>query len=105
MPAIVKSATNVPYSDINLRTKVAAVPAWGSSSSTSEVTTIQMEFGALSYLTGDSKYEDAVYRVSKHVSELQEGKLDGLVPLWIDPKTGKFARSGGTYTMGARTDR
>ena len=106
MPAIVKSKTHVPYSDVNLRSLQAQQPAWGSSSSTSEVTTIQMEFGALSYLTGDGKYEDAVYQVSKHISELTEGKMDGLVPLWIDPISGTFnSKNAQTYTMGARTDR
>ncbi len=49
LPAITSSKSSVPYSDINLRTRVAKQPAWGSSSSTSEVTTIQMEFGALRY--------------------------------------------------------
>lgn len=105
MPAIEKSKTDVPYSDVNLRSRQAQQPAWGSSSSTSEVTTIQMEFGQLSYLTGDRRYEDAVYKVSQHVSALQGGKKDGLVPLWIDPITGKFnMKTTVTYTLGARTD-
>ena len=106
MPAIEKSKTDVPYSDVNLRSRQAQQPSWGSSSSTSEVTTIQMEFGQLSYLTGDKRYEDAVYKVSQHVSALQDGKKDGLVPLWIDPITGKFdLKTTVTYTLGARTDR
>ena len=106
MPAIEKSKSAVPFSDVDLRSHQAQVPSWGSSSSTSEVTTIQMEFGALSYLTGDQRYDDAVYKVSKHVSQLVEGKKDGLVPLWIDPHSGKFGKRGSeTYTMGARTDR
>ena len=49
-------------------------------------------------------YEDYVYRVSKHVSGLGD-KLDGLVPMWISPDTGKFAKTGTTITLGARTDR
>ena len=106
MPAIEKSKTNVPFSDVNLKSLSAQQPAWGSQSSTSEVTTIQMEFGQLSYLTGNEKYENAVYKVSKHISELKTGKMDGLVPLWIDPISGSFqGKSSQTYTMGARTDR
>lgn len=104
LPAITASKTLVPFSDINLKHKTTKQPAWGASSSTSEVTTIQMEFGALSYITGDNHWADAVRDVSKHVSTLTKGKLDGLVPLWIDPLTGEFATKGITYTMGARTD-
>lgn len=104
LPAITSSKSSVPYSDINLRTRVAKQPAWGSSSSTSEVTTIQMEFGALSYISGDRHWDDAVRSVSRHISRLTAGKLDGLVPLWIDPKSGEFSKNGITYTMGARTD-
>ena len=59
----------------------------------------------LSYISGDRHWDDAVRDVSRHVSRLETGKLDGLVPLWIDPKTGQFSKNGVTYTMGARTDR
>ena len=59
----------------------------------------------LSFLTGDSKYEDYVYNVSKHISKLP-GKLDGLVPMWISPESGQFnSKAGSTITLGARTDR
>lgn len=40
-------------------------------------------------------------RVSKHVSNLP-GKKDGLVPMWINAKTGNFRPS--TLTVGARAD-
>lgn len=104
LPAISASKTSVPYSDVNLRKKEAHSPKWGSSSSTSEVTTIQMEFSDLSKISNNPVYEDYVYRVSQHVSSLGD-KLDGLVPMWISPDTGKFnTRAGNTITLGARTD-
>merc|ERR1711935_820539 len=104
LPAISASKTSVPYSDVNLRKKEAHSPKWGSSSSTSEVTTIQMEFSDLSKISNNPVYEDYVYRVSQHVSGLGD-KLDGLVPMWISPDTGKFnTRAGNTITLGARTD-
>jgi len=104
LPAITASKSSVPYSDVNLKKRQAHSPRWGSSSSTSEVTTIQMEFSDLSFLTGDSKYEDHVYNVSKHISKLP-GKLDGLVPMWISPESGQFnSKAGSTITLGARTD-
>ena len=49
--------SQVPYSDVNLKTHNAHAPRWGPDSSTSEVTTIQLEFRDLSRITGDHKYE------------------------------------------------
>ena len=51
-----KSRSNVPYSDVNLMKGVAHAPRWGPDSSVSEVSTIQLEFKDLSYITGNSKY-------------------------------------------------
>lgn len=56
MPAF-STASGVPYSDVNLGTKTAHSPKWGPDSSTSEVTSIQLEFRDLSRNTGESKYE------------------------------------------------
>ena len=56
MPAF-QSGSPVPFSDVNLRDHTAHAPRWGPDSSTSEVTTIQLEFIDLSRLTGDPKYE------------------------------------------------
>ena len=56
MPAF-KSASSIPYSDVNLLTHFAHAPRWGPDSSVSEVTTIQLEFKDLSYITGNSKYK------------------------------------------------
>ena len=40
--------SGVPYSDVNLKTKTGHAPKWSPDSSTSEVTTIQLEFRDLS---------------------------------------------------------
>ena len=49
--------SHVPFSDVNLATGKAHAPKWGPDSSTSEVSTIQLEFRDLSRVTGDDKYE------------------------------------------------
>ena len=46
------SKSGVPYSDVNLRTGMGHSPKWSPDSSTSEVTTIQLEFRDLSRITG-----------------------------------------------------
>lgn len=51
------SKSGVPYSDVNLKSRIPHPPRWGPDSSTAEVTTIQLEFIDLSRATGDPKYE------------------------------------------------
>jgi len=92
--------SGVPYSDVNIGTHHAHKPKWGPDSSTSEVTTIQLEFRELSRLTGNPKYDNAVTKVMEHVKSLP--KQHGLVPIFINADTGKF--KGNTITFGARGD-
>eukprot|EP00054_Salpingoeca_dolichothecata_P033815 m.268074 g.268074 ORF g.268074 m.268074 type:complete len:658 (+) comp35434_c0_seq1:75-2048(+) len=99
MPAFNKQS-GVPFSDVNLKTHRAHKPSWGPDSTTSEVTTIQLEFKELSRVTGDPKYANAVTAVMNHVATLP--KRDGLVPIFINANTGRF--SGNTITFGARGD-
>ena len=51
------SQSGIPFSDVNLKTGVAHPPRWGSDSSVSEVTTVQLEFRDLAHITGDVKYQ------------------------------------------------
>ena len=51
----------MPYSDVNLGTKKAHPPKWNADSTTSEVTTIQLEFRDLSRSTGDPTFEVRSY--------------------------------------------
>ncbi|XP_069120204.1 endoplasmic reticulum mannosyl-oligosaccharide 1,2-alpha-mannosidase-like isoform X2 [Argopecten irradians] len=95
------SPSNVPFSDVNLMTSRAHAPRWGPDSSTSEVTTIQLEFRDLSRVTKDDKYENSVMTVSKHIHGLP--KKDGLVPIFVNANTGSF-RGTSTITFGARGD-
>ncbi len=61
-------------------------PKWSVDSSTSEVSTIQLEFRDLSRATGNSEYEDKAEAVSQI---LHSGKpYDGLVPIFINANTG-----------------
>lgn len=65
MPAF-STRSGVPYSDVNLGTRSAHSPKWGPDSSTSEVTSIQLEFRDLSRSTGQPKFE--VIRIVMAVS-------------------------------------
>lgn len=78
------SPSSIPYSDVNLQNMKAHAPKWSPDSSTSEVTTIQLEFRDLSRVTNDPAYEAAVAKVSEKVHELP--KTDGLVPIFINGK-------------------
>lgn len=93
--------SGVPYSDVNLKTKTARSPKWGPDSSTSEVTSIQLEFRDLSRSCGNPRFEAAAAKVSEHIH--QQEKYDGLVPIFINPNTGMF-RESSTITLGARGD-
>lgn len=95
------SISGVPFSDVNLLSRTGHSPRWSPDSSTSEVTTIQLEFRDLSRVSGNVKYEDAVSRVSELVHGLEKDM--GLVPIFINANTGKF-RQYSTVTMGARGD-
>ncbi|KAK6195259.1 hypothetical protein SNE40_000727 [Patella caerulea] len=93
--------SKVPYSDVNLRTGKARSPNWGPDSSTSEVSTLLLEFCDLTHITGDPKYEDVATKVSQHLHVLP--KPNGLVPIFINAQTGNF-RPSSTITLGARGD-
>ena len=56
MPAF-SSKSGVPLSDVNLGTKSAHSPKWVPDSSTSEVTSLQLEFRDLSRSCGQPRFE------------------------------------------------
>lgn len=93
------STSGIPYSDVNLFSMQAHAPKWSPDSSTSEVTTIQLEFRDLSRVSNDPSFENAITRVSEKIHELP--KTDGLVPIFINANTGSF-RSFSTISLGAR---
>lgn len=57
MPCFTKSPSPIPFSDVNLASHTAHSPRWGPDSSTSEVTTLQLEFRDLSRSSKDPKFE------------------------------------------------
>ncbi|CRK91509.1 CLUMA_CG005170, isoform B [Clunio marinus] len=95
------SPSSIPYSDVNLESMKAHAPKWSPDSSTSEVTTIQLEFRDLSRVSNDPSYEAAAAKVSEKVHNLP--KTDGLVPIFINANTGTF-RNFATISLGARGD-
>ncbi|XP_022607948.1 endoplasmic reticulum mannosyl-oligosaccharide 1,2-alpha-mannosidase [Seriola dumerili] len=101
MPAF-NTPSKIPYSDVNIGKGTAHPPRWTSDSTVAEVTSIQLEFRELSRLTQDPQYEAAVAEVMNQVHKL-DGKLDGLVPMFINTNNGQFTHQG-IYTLGARAD-
>ncbi|KAL9892440.1 alpha-Mannosidase class I b [Glossina fuscipes fuscipes] len=93
--------SGIPYSDVNLATLTAHAPKWEPDSSTSEVTSLQMEFRDISRITNVSLYERVVQRVNEKVHLLEKDK--GLIPIFINADTGNF-RKFATISLGARGD-
>ncbi|KAM8707123.1 hypothetical protein ACLKA7_011255 [Drosophila subpalustris] len=95
------SPSGIPYSDVNLGERSAHSPKWSPDSSTSEVTTIQLEFRDLSRSTNVPIYERVVNIVNEKIHALD--KNHGLVPIFINANTGTF-RNYATISLGARGD-
>ena len=95
-----KTASGIPYASVHLRDSRGVPSHDRGISSTSEVATLQLEFKYLSYLTGDDKYWKAAENVILKMKDLDS--LDGLVPIFINPYTGKF--QGGEIRLGSRGD-
>ncbi|GMH31074.1 hypothetical protein Nepgr_032917 [Nepenthes gracilis] len=99
LSAFTLSPTPVPFSDVVLHDN-SAHPAPDGLSSTSEVSTLQLEFNFLSTLTGDPKYREEAMKVLEHLKTLP--KVEGLVPIYISSHTGEF--SGENIRLGSRGD-
>ncbi|CAH4038456.1 endoplasmic reticulum mannosyl-oligosaccharide 1,2-alpha-mannosidase isoform X1 [Pieris brassicae] len=95
------SPSGIPYSDVNLGARTAHVPEWSHHSSTSEISTVQLEFRELSRASDNPAFEDAAAAVSEKLHQLP--KKHGLVPIFINPNTGQFVPHA-TITLGARGD-
>ncbi|XP_055587361.1 endoplasmic reticulum mannosyl-oligosaccharide 1,2-alpha-mannosidase isoform X2 [Uranotaenia lowii] len=95
------SPSGIPYSDVNIETMKAHPPKWSPDSSTSEVTTLQLEFRDLSRTSLNPIYETVANKVNVKVHELE--KNEGLVPIFINANTGQF-RNFATISLGARAD-
>ncbi|KAF9307465.1 hypothetical protein BGZ74_000024 [Mortierella antarctica] len=92
--------SGIPYASVHLG-KGHGVPGHvGGLSSTSEVSTLQLEFKYLSFLTGDDKYWKVVEKVMFKMREMED--LDGLVPIYISPTLGEY--HGLEIRLGSRGD-
>lgn len=68
-----------------------------------EIGSLSLEFSRLSQLTGDSKYYDAVQRISDVFDSAQHTtKIPGLWPVVMNAKSGNFDYTG--FTLGGMAD-
>lgn len=80
LSAFTSSPTSIPFSDVVLRDRSAHAAPDGLSS-TSEVSTLQLEFNYLSKVSGDPSYGLEAMKVFEHLKTLP--KVEGLVPIYI----------------------
>ena len=89
--------SGIPFSDVNLRTGAAHAPAGSRDASTSEATTLQLEFAWVAARTGRPELAAPAERVNAVVAALP--KEDGLVPYYVNVDSARFSRT--TLTLGA----
>ncbi|KAK8575958.1 hypothetical protein V6N13_032729 [Hibiscus sabdariffa] len=99
LSAFTSSPTAIPFSDVVL-SDYSALPFLNDKSSTSEVSTLQLEFNYLSEISGDPKYKTEGMKVLAHFKTLP--KVEGLVPIYINPQSGQF--NGEKIRLGSRGD-
>ena len=99
LPAF-ETSTGIPYSDVNLKSGRAHGPSGNGDSSTSEVTSLQLEWRWLATAVDKPRYSDLVTKVNDIVDALP--KSDHLVPFYINTNNGNFGQT--TLTLGARAD-
>lgn len=80
LSAFTSSPSPIPFSDVVLHDSSAHAAPDGLSS-TSEVSTLQLEFNYLSAISGDPKYSVEAMKVLEHLKTLP--KEEGLVPIYI----------------------
>lgn len=98
-----RTPTGIPYSDINLATHKASHPHWSTSSSLSEVGTLDVEFSYLARIAGRPELEEPALHALEQVLTLAQRYSKGhLLPMYVDPKRGRL--KGRMLTLGARTD-
>ncbi|AET39944.1 mannosyl-oligosaccharide 1,2-alpha-mannosidase Ecym_5170 [Eremothecium cymbalariae DBVPG len=105
VPAFADSPIGIPYSSINLHSgEVIKDHGNSGASTTAEITTLQLEFKYLSYITGNDTYwrlAEAVYKPVFEANDYPES-WDGLVPVGVNADTGMFW--GRTIRLGSRGD-
>lgn len=95
------SPSGVPFAGVNLNTSEGVLSQLnGGASSTAEATALQLEFKYLAKLTGESEYWQMAEKVMQVVDD--QKMEDGLVPVYIQPGTGKF--QGESISVGSWGD-
>jgi mannosyl-oligosaccharide alpha-1,2-mannosidase len=96
-----ESPTGIPYASVNLKQRYGSQShADGGSSTTAEVSTLQLEFKYLAALTGETLYWEKAERV---MQALEGNKAqDGLVPIFVSPDTGHYTTQ--EIRLGSRGD-
>uniref|UniRef100_A0A914CU97 alpha-1,2-Mannosidase n=1 Tax=Acrobeloides nanus TaxID=290746 RepID=A0A914CU97_9BILA len=97
------SPSPIPFSDVNMKTRKGKSPSWGSDSSLSEVSSIQLEFRDLARATNNDSYEKAAFRISEHIHNIGCNAHEGLCDMFLSTVDGKF-KSDTAITFGARAD-
>lgn len=95
------TVSGVPLASVNLNTSEGIESHMqNGASSTSEATSLQLEFKYLAKLTGEGEY----WQVAEKVMQVVDAQKmqDGLVPIYIYPSTGKFRES--LIGLGSRGD-
>ncbi|KAK6024697.1 glycosyl hydrolase family 47, partial [Ostertagia ostertagi] len=82
--------TGIPYAVVNVVTGSAKNYGWasGQSSILSEFGSLQLEFDYLSHVTGNKIYSEKIERIRDFLTNMD--KPNGLYPLYLNPKTGKW---------------
>ncbi|KAI1364997.1 family 47 glycosyl hydrolase [Xylaria arbuscula] len=95
------SPSGVPYASVNIGS-YESLPAHdsGGASSTAEAATLQLEFKYLAKLTGEKDFWDKAEKVIEVIDN--NAPKGGLVPIYINPKTGEF--QGSNIRLGSRGD-
>ncbi|KAJ3315345.1 hypothetical protein HDV04_003738 [Boothiomyces sp. JEL0838] len=94
-----ESPSKIPFSSIDFSKRVA-VPSPDVGASTSEATTLQMEFKYLTYLTKNPKYWNKAQEIMRVIFSLE--RPNGLVPVYISASIGKFVSN--EIRLGSRGD-
>ncbi|KAJ9464997.1 Mannosyl-oligosaccharide 1 [Diplonema papillatum] len=105
LPAFDQFPTGIPASLYNPETGAAKFYPWARNRSLlAEIGTLQLEWRYLAWLTGDSTYDRVVTKASDHfhATPKPNGHLDGISPLFVNPRTGAFASS--LYSLGGMGD-
>lgn len=95
------SPSGIPWASVNLQTQ-KGVPshADGGASSTAEAATLQLELKYLAKIVGEVDYWTKAESVIKVLDD--NGAKDGLVPIFVHPKSGDFR--GNNIRLGSRGD-